>query len=289
MRRSGPARTSRHARCRRRRLLGRAGSVAILLAASSPWLTSCAGDDDAEANSATTDDDTLDDAELVLRFDEVAVPGDAVPDAANEGSVATRATVATRSGGRLTWADGWDGGGIRTPVYGTAASTPTAALVLWPLDAGRLDPRDHDFAAGVDFLTDTIERGRPGDDGDNLVQRGRFDDQSQIKLQLDHGVPSCRLSGSAGAVVVSAGEPVVAGRWYRLTCTRAAGRVVLSLIDLAAGTAPSSWDKAGDPGDIHFGTVPVSVGAKVTRDGDIDVDGTDQFHGVIDRVFVDVS
>lgn len=289
MRRSGPARTSPHARGRWRHRLGRAGSAAILLAASSPWLTSCAVRDDADAAGSTADDDTLDDAELVLRFDEVAVPGDAVPDATNDGTVTTRSTVATRSGGRLTWADGWDGGGIRTPVFGTAANTPTAALVLWPVGTGRLDPRDRDFTAGVDFLTESIERGRPGDDGDNLVQRGRFDDQSQIKLQLDHGIPSCRLSGSAGAVVVSAGRPVVAGRWYRLVCTRAAGRVVLALTDLGAGGGPSSWDKASDPGDIHFGTVPVSVGAKVTQDGDIDVDGTDQFHGVIDRVFVDVS
>ena len=232
--------------------------------------------------------DGLADAELVLRFDDVAVPGDAVPTVTNDGDVPATISVATFGGGRLTWAEGWEGGGVRTPAYGPAAGAPAAALVAEPT-ADALQPREHDFTLGVDFSSDGSVRGRSGDDGDNLVQRGRFDGRAQLKLQLDHGVPSCRLAGADGAVVVSAGEAVMPRRWYRLTCERAAGLVLLRLKDLESDQSVGEWREDADPGDIRFGDVPVAVGAKVSDSGRIDPAGTDQFHGVIDRVYIDIS
>ncbi|KRB79999.1 hypothetical protein ASE01_00360 [Nocardioides sp. Root190] len=228
-------------------------------------------------------------AELLLQFDEVAVPGDAVPSAVNDGRVEASVSVVTWAGGRLAWDRGWEGGGVRTPAFGAAQRTPTAALVVVPTVERELEPGTRDFVIGVDFAADAPESGRPGDNGDNLLQRGRFDAMAQFKLQLDHGVPGCRLSGDKGAVVVVAPDPVQPGHWYRLTCQRTAGRVGLQLTDLESGVTVGEWWKRADPGDIRFTGVPVSVGAKVSDAGRIDPAGSDQFHGVIDRVVVDIS
>ncbi len=171
----------------------------------------------------------IDGAEVVLQFDEVAVPGDAVPTTVNDGRIAVDVTITTAAGGRLRWTSGREGGAVRTPAFAAAADAPTAALVARPRRPGALDPGHRDFTIGVDFVADPPDPGRPGDDGANLVQVGRFEDASQVKLQLDRGVPSCRLGGTSGAVVVSAPRPVLPEHWYRLTCRRAAGRVVLEL------------------------------------------------------------
>lgn len=284
MRRSGSAPRARPRRPRR----CRAGCTAAILAVPVLLLAACAEAPGAPTAGAVRDSG-LGDAEIVLRFDEPAVPGDAVPTATNDGSVEVEVEATGASGGRLEWTIGREGGAIRTPAFDDAEGTPTAALVAWPRRAGALDPGRRAFTAGVDFVADRPDRGRPGDNGANLLQLGRFDDASQVKLQIDHGVPSCRLAGTGGAVVVAAARPVEADRWYRLTCRRAAGRVVLELTDLEADGVPSAWEKRADPGDLRFGRVPMSVGAKVAADGEIDVAGSDQFHGVIDRVFVDVS
>lgn len=226
--------------------------------------------------------------ELLLQFDDVAVPGDAVPGTVNDGTAEVAISVVTWAGGRLAWDRGWEGGGVRTPAFGTARRSPTAALVVVPTAAGALEPGTGDFLLRVDFSADPAERGRPGDDGDNLLQRGRYDSRAQFKLQLDHGVPACRIAGDAGAVVVRASSAVEPGHWYRLTCQRVTGRVVLRLLDLQAGGEEAEWEQAGDPGDVRFSGVPISVGAKVADDGRIDPAGSDQFHGVIDRVVIDV-
>lgn len=275
-------------RARPQRSRRRAGGVASVLVSIAVLPGACAQEDEPPA-AGVEPDAGLDGAEVVLRFDEVSVPGDAVPTAVNDGPAAVDVSVSTAGGGRLTWTDGHEGGAVRTPEFGAAADTPTAALVVRPRRAGDLDPRNRDFTIGVDFVVDPPDRGRAGDDGANLVQVGRFDDASQAKIQLDHGVPSCRLGGTGGSVVVTAPEPVVAGRWYRLTCRRTAGRVVLELDDLRGGHSPSTWARRADPGDVRFGAAPLSVGAKVAVDGGIDIRSSDQFHGVIDRVVVDVS
>jgi hypothetical protein len=260
--------------------------LGVLLVAIS-LAVSCAAD---EAPPVAADRNLENDPpELLLQFDEVAVPGDAVPGTVNDGTAEVAVSVVTWTGGRLVWDRGWEGGGVRTPSFGEARRSPTAALVVVPTRAGALDPGTGDFVLQVDFSADPAERGRPGDDGDNLVQRGRYDDRAQLKLQLDHGVPACRVSGDKGAVVVRGDSAVRPNHWYRLTCRRSARRVVLRLDDLEAGDEVAEWEQVEETGEVRFAGVPISIGAKVADDGRIDPAGSDQFHGVIDRVVVDVS
>ncbi|MCR1783712.1 hypothetical protein KVF89_14315 [Nocardioides carbamazepini] len=233
----------------------------------------------------------LRDVDLGLGFDQVVVPGDMVPGAVNDGTAPVDITVVTAGGGRLTWTPGRGGGAaVRTPAYAAEGPVPAAAILVRtdPTAPDPLDPGSRDLVVGVDFRADPATAGRAGDDGDNLVQRGRFGEAAQLKIQLDHGVPSCRLAGTLGEVVVAGDQPVAPERWYRLTCTRSGPSVRLRLADLEGTTAPQEWTVARDPGVISFAHVPLSIGAKVADRGRIAGDSTDQFHGTIDRVLVDV-
>jgi hypothetical protein len=163
-------------------------------------------------------------------------------------------------------------------------------MVVWP-DRGKpdlLSPGEHDLDFGLDFRADPPTAGRPGDDGDNLIQRGRFDGDAQYKLQIDHGVPSCRLVGSRGEVLVKATKPVRPDRWYRISCTRHAGEVRLQLDDLQGGEPPQRWVVARDPGVMSFEREPISIAGKVGASGRIDARSADQFSGEFDHVHADV-
>ena len=229
--------------------------------------------------------------DLGLGFDQVVVPGDMVPGTTNEGTAAVDVTVVTQAGGRLTWTPGRTGGSaIRTPAYAAEGPVPAAALVV-RTDASAPDPLDPgtgDFLVAVDFRADAATAGRPEDDGDNLVQRGRYGQPAQLKLQLDHGIPSCRLAGSLGEVLVRDSRPVTPDRLYRLTCTRTGPTVRMRLVDLDGAVDPRELTVAGDPGAINFDHAPLSIGAKVSDRGRIALGSSDQFHGTIDRVVVDV-
>lgn len=229
--------------------------------------------------------------DLGLGFDQVVVPGDMVPGTVNSGTARVDVTVVTQAGGRLTWTPGRGGGSaVRTPAYAAEGPVPAAALLVRtdPSAADPLDPGTADLLVAVDFRADPATAGRPEDDGDNLVQRGRFGQAAQLKIQLDHGVPSCRLAGTLGEVFVQAEQPVTPDRWYRLTCTRTGPSVRLRLVDLDGETDPQEWTVAGDPGAISFDHAPLSVGAKVADRGRIAQGSSDQFHGTIDRVVLDV-
>ncbi|GAA3524999.1 hypothetical protein GCM10022263_11960 [Nocardioides daeguensis] len=265
------------------------GLVLVLLAMGVAG--GCAVSDGAVRSSAPERPNGLKGVDLGLGFDHVVVPGDLVPGAVNDGTATVDITVVTAGGGRLTWAPGRNGGAaVRTPAYAADGVVPAAALVVRsdPGEADPLDPGAGDFVVGVDFRADPATAGRPGDDGDNLVQRGRYGEPSQLKIQLDHGVPSCRLAGSLGEVVAQGDGPVTPDHWYRLTCTRSGPSVVLRLVDLDGTAAPKEWTVAGDPGAISFEHVPLSIGAKVADRGRIADGSADQFHGTIDRVVLDV-
>lgn len=273
-------------------MVPRAAGVLGLLLAGAAGAAGCGASDGAVRPPGPGAEPTLAHLDLGLDFDRVVVPGDVVPGAANDGTAAVSIVVATAGGGRLTWAPGRDGGAaVRTPAYAAEGVVPAAALVVWP-DASvpdPLDPGSGDFEIGVDFQADPGTAGREGDDGDNLVQRGRFGQAAQVKVQLDHGVPSCRVAGSRGEVVVKADGPVAPGRWYRLSCRRYAAEVRMRLVDLDGHDEPREWGVAGDPGPVDLAHVPLSIGAKVGARGRIDLDSSDQFHGTIDRVFLDVG
>lgn len=247
---------------------------------------------DAAGDGPVTDD--VADAELVLLFDDVAVPGDAVPAVHNVGRAHVQLRVVTANGGTLAWAEGLGAGmALRTPPFAPEGPVPAAALLATTTagDDDPLSPGRRAFTLAVDVAADPPEAGRPDDDGDNLVQRGRYGEGlAQYKLQLDHGVPSCRIAGTEGVAELAAPDPVTPGGWYRLTCTRTADQVRLVVLDLEAGSQVLVDEVAEvDVGDVVLDGVPVSVGAKADDGGRLDLAGLDQFHGVIDRVVIDVS
>jgi len=231
--------------------------------------------------------------DLAFHFDQVAVPGDVVAGALNQGTASVQVEIATSGAGTFTWTTGPDGGAaVRTPTSVPGGPDPVAAIVVWPKSPAPdpLSPGERDFVMGLDFRADPFHGDTLSDDGDNLIQRGRYDDDAQMKLQLDGAVPSCRVVGSSGEVFLAADQPVLAEHWYRLTCARHDGQVRMQLIDLdQPGNEPQESVAYADPGDLEFGTAPLSVAAKVTADGRIDPRSVDQFRGVIDRVYLDVD
>ncbi|WP_323791436.1 hypothetical protein [Nocardioides sp.] len=239
-------------------------------------------------------------AELALTFEDTAGPGSVVPDTSNRGSAATSITVSTRAGGRLVAAVGLDGVAVRFP--GVRLDRPEASQaallvrpVLAPGDPDPFAPADHDFVFGADILLDAASEGA-SDNGDNVVQRGLYVDDSQFKLQIDHRRPSCRFAGSEGAVVVRADTIAVPGDWYRLACSRTGTELALVMSRWSGGawSETGRWTEQGDVGALDFAAAkgtevaPVSVGAKADARGDIPRSSGDQFNGAIDNVYVDV-
>jgi hypothetical protein len=243
------------------------------------------------AQTVDRDDVELRDYDIAFAFDDPVVPGDVVPGAGSVGTLPLRASVVTLGGGELTWTPDLDEGwAVRTPAARADGAIRAAAIVVWPDAAGhaQLDPGRRTVRLQADLRADAPAPPRPGDDGDNVVQWGRFGDPAQVKLQLDHGTPSCRAVGSDRAVLVAADRKVVPDRWYRLTCSVRTGEVRLQLLDLERGGEPSEWSQPIGPGAMVFGPVPLSIGAKVGASGQLDRRSVDQFNGVIDRVVVDV-
>ncbi|HXH57210.1 LamG domain-containing protein, partial [Iamia sp.] len=146
------------------------------------------------------------------------------------------------------------------------------------------------FEFGADVVLDaTSESGAVGstDNGDNLVQRGLFDDLSQYKLQLDARRPSCRVKGSVGAVFVTASMSVQPGRWYRVRCVRDGSTVSIAVTTWADDGTPTVVTRSatGPTGDMAPSrpTVPLSIGGKLSASGE-SVTSTDQLNGVVDNV-----
>lgn len=241
--------------------------------------------------SGDQDDVALDGYDVAFDFDAPVVPGDVVPRVRSVGTARVHTTVVTARGGELTWThDRGQGWAVRTPAARPEGAVEAAAIVVWPdpADADALQPGSRPVVLQVDFRVDAPAPSRPGDDGDNLVQWGRYGDRAQLKLQLDHGTPSCRVAGSGGVVLVAAKRTVTSDRWYRLSCSVTKGEVTMRLTDLDAGGEPLEWVRHADPGELRFGRVPLSIAAKVGASGELDRNSVDQFSGTIDRVVVDI-
>ncbi|MET3427909.1 hypothetical protein BJ973_007121 [Actinoplanes tereljensis] len=118
-------------------------------------------------------------------------------------------------------------------------------------------------------------------DGANVVQKGySVGGVSQYKLQVDHrlGHPSCVIVGRRGGIYRA--EPwldVADGRWHSLTCTRAEGRLTMSV-----DGQPRASVRV--PGRVAIANAePLRIGGKGPAEGN------DQFAGEIDNVFVSIS
>jgi hypothetical protein len=170
-----------------------------------------------------------------------------------------------------------------------APATP-AVVVLRP-HGGSPDPTDPGrgaFAFGASFKLDDLTGVSDTDNGDNLVQRGIFSDDTQYKIQLDDQVPTCLIRGSEGMVTVRASQPVRTDQWYRARCRRVGNDVNLRVTTWDNGSL-QSWETSnnGDTGSLSYGGRggPFSIGGKVDDDGAVLARDSDQFNGLIDDVF----
>ena len=260
-------------------------AVALLLA-----VAACGGDEEPGTGKQGADDPPAAKGALVLDFESGPRAGQPVEAVTNAGTDDADVVVADSESARVESVAGPDGGlAVRFPSYTGAEDAPAAVLVVAGEETGPLSPGDRDFEFGATFVLDPESSGSKVDDGDNLVQRGSFSDPGQFKIQLDEGVPSCRVAGDAGEVFVTAEQPVGPGVWYSVSCAREGSQVRLTVTpyDDAQGE-PESFRASGPTGTLTFGTEPLSVGGKVDPTGK-PVASADQFNGAVDDVFLRIG
>lgn len=204
-----------------------------------------------------------------------------------------RVEMVTHNGGTVTWARGKNGmHWMKFPGY-IPTDPPSAALTVWPVAGATdaLNPGSQDFSFGARFRIDSPSWGSPTDNGDNLMQRGLFVGKAQYKLQIDKDYPSCRIAGTKGSVLVK-GRRIHPDQTYAVRCTRTGDRVTLVVTRFADGVtaAVHKYSGEGPIGALDIpSAIPLSIGAKVLKDGEIAASSTDQFNGSIGAVFVHVS
>lgn len=298
------ATSSRRAVPSRRRGVGLVGGVAAVAALATVALSACEPEPappppttTTTATSTTTTRPPTAGTDLIrLSFDEAPPAGGTYTSFTNRGSAAVAISVASRHGGTLGAGAGRDGAGgngaVRFPAHSAATDAPRAVIRVVPEGQEVLDPGAGRFEFGADVVLDaTSESGAVDstDNGDNLVQRGLFDDVSQYKVQLDARRPSCRVKGTAGAVFVTAPVTAEPGRWYRVRCVRDGSTVSIAVTTWADDGTPTvvSRSATGPTGDMAPSrpTVPLSVGGKLSAHGE-PVTSTDQLNGLVDNVIL---
>ncbi|HSS68746.1 MAG TPA: hypothetical protein VLK34_09370 [Nocardioidaceae bacterium] len=217
----------------------------------------------------------------------------------NSGSAVLHISVVTDGGGALLDArpriDPASDRAVRYPRYNSDPAAPHAVIqVVDRRGTDNLDPGLQPFRFGADFNLDALsEDAGPGgrDNGDNLIQRGLFNQQAQYKIQLDHRIVTCRVKGSLGAVAVSSSVHPVPGTWYRVQCSRQDDQLTIVVTRWDDGVPTSLRQSvSGTIGVVSpvTRTVPVSIGGKLARQGVIN-GASDQFNGRIDNVFIRVG
>lgn len=251
----------------------------------SPWVPavliglvltgSCSSDDDPRFSEAPP--------ELGLSFDGSPLVSDD-----NDGAEAVEVASLHSPGGAIEATESSDGStAARFP--GFAEEGPALAVVtVRPVgEDDFLAPGTDGFAFGADFSLDAESEGG-ADDGNNLMQRGLFGSGSQYKLQIDRRTVSCRVKGADGELVVEAADPVIPGTWYRARCVLRDGGLTLRLGELDGGE-PGEWETAtaqGTPGEVSFADdVPLSIGGKLSPEGELVPSSPDQFNGAMDNVY----
>lgn len=158
---------------------------------------------------------------------------------------------------------------------GPAISFPSpgeGTAVLKIAAADRFNPGGRDFAVEVLVRLDPGERTH----GENVIQKGHYSGHGQWKVQVDEGLPSCRIAGRRDGRRVAAialGPSIEGAGWVRLRCERVAGRLSLTVGDRAPVYAPNNaaMDIANDD--------ELTIGGRLPGAPD-----NDQFHGDVDGV-----
>jgi len=188
----------------------------------------------------------------------------------------------------LTTEEGLDGVALRFPEYGDPG--PPVIATITAEDAGTLNPGAKPFIIGADLMIDERNEGSDVDDGNNVLQHGLFSDTSQYKLQVDRDRASCRIEGSAGAVVVNDEAALEPDVWYHVECRREADEVVLTVESLDPDvTYESEVSLGGETGSVAASTAaPVVIGGKLGANDEIVTSNTDQFNGALDHIFLTI-
>ena len=224
---------------------------------------------------------------LKLDFESAAPVGQDLDAVDNAGTSAVDVAVESSGDARIEVVEGPGGGhAARFPAYTGEEPSPEAVLVATTKETGALDPLDQDFRFGASFMLDSESSGSKGDNGDNLLQRGSFDSPGQFKIQIDHGVPSCRVLGDEGEVFLKAGTAISPDVWYAVTCERDGSQVSISVTQY--GERGQTWTATGPTGHLTFGNLPLAVGGKVSSEG-LPVASGDQFNGAVDDVFLQIG
>ena len=182
---------------------------------------------------------------------------------------------------------GYGGGlSLQLPAYGGTTGASYAALRVTPVGSDWLSPGTAAFRFGADLQLDASNEGSALDNGNNALQRGLWDDPMQYKLEVDDNRPNCVFRGTEGRVSVRSRVTLEAEKWYSVECGRSAGTVSISVVARGSSAAPAVSTNVGPLGTLKApaGT-PLSVGAKLSRDGQILRGASDQFNGRIDNVF----
>lgn len=246
-------------------------------------LAGCAmtpGDD--EPGAAAQDPTSDGPPAVMFGFEDAAGTG-----VANEGSLAGAAEERVANGAQLRAEPGPDGQALRFPGFDGSPEPARAVMAYWSEGDG-MDPGDRDFRFGADFVLDDVNQGE-SDDGNNLVQRGLNGDGTQFKLQADNGIASCYVEGDQGSVTVRSEVSIAAGSWYGVTCSREGDEVTL-VLESESGEELDTVIRGGRVGSLVFEpSVPLTMGGKLTPDGDVVRGESDQLNGALDNVFVHVE
>ncbi len=145
-------------------------------------------------------------------------------------------------------------------------SSPSFATVA---NSQNDNPGTQNFAMGLVFTTRPIPSSNYSG---NLMQKGRFGDAGQVKLQLvpaSQGTVDCRIKGRSGARVITSTVNVDDGAWHTAVCWRAGSAVGVTVDGVVTSV---TWS----PGAIS-NTRKVVLGNKGASAG-----ASDQFFGRAD-------
>jgi hypothetical protein len=212
----------------------------------------------------------------------------------NAGALDVTTDVVTSHGGATTLARGRGGGqSIRFPAFDPSATGQRAVLHVVPTTASNeFSPGVSDFLFGASFRLDRRSAGQGGDNGDNILQFGRYGDAAQYKLEVDGRSPACRVKGQLGVVALKTHIQVRPGDWYNATCRRERDAVTLTVIRYGHGGTARKWTKSAaapiGPVTAEGVAPPLSIGGKLTREGRVDP-SSDQFNGQVDDVVLRIN
>ncbi|MDI1464214.1 LamG domain-containing protein [Catellatospora sp. KI3] len=188
-------------------------------------------------------------------------------------------TKKAQQGGELTFVAHDAGLAVRFPEScHEAAEDSCPRAILEVADSTGFNPGLRPLHWGAALLMAPGETSK----GANVVQKGYSMQGTQFKLQVDgyEGKPSCVISGPVEGqnriFVAVAAKGVADGGWHRVECARAGAKLTVLVDGVASGEAELPADLAID------NEAPVRIGGKGAATNN------DQFHGMIDDVFIDI-